>query len=164
MKELYLENSKQKALVDDEDYNRVSMYFWYVTKAEHNTSTIRRRIGTRHITLAREVMQNFTVMFDHKDNNFLNNQKNNLRQCSYQQNAANIPKRKGRDGVTTTSKYKGVCWNKINKKWKVSITFNQKKIHLGMFKYEDEQQAAEAYNKKALELFGEFALLNKLEN
>ena len=40
------------------------------------------------------------------------------------------------------------------------IGFNNKKIYIGLF--EDKILAAEAYNKKAVELFGDYAILNKI--
>jgi hypothetical protein len=51
-----------------------------------------------------------------------------------------------------------VSYNKINKKFDVRIGTNNKNIYLGS--YITEEQAAEAYNKKAIELFGEYAKLN----
>lgn len=59
-----------------------------------------------------------------------------------------------------TSKYKGVHWYKQSKKWMVQIRLNDKQIYLGLFEREDD--AARAYNKKAKEIFGEFACLNKI--
>jgi hypothetical protein len=57
------------------------------------------------------------------------------------------------------SKYVGVNENKKRKKkWCARIKFNKKYIYLG--NYEIEEAAARAYDKKALELYGEFAKLN----
>ena len=58
-----------------------------------------------------------------------------------------------------SSKYIGVSLNKRYNKWQSEITHQNKKYSLGSFK--DEKQAAEAYNKKAVELYGEFANLNE---
>jgi hypothetical protein len=57
-----------------------------------------------------------------------------------------------------TSIYKGVCWYKIPRKWRASICHNKQKIYLGFF--DDEVEAARAYDAKAAELFGEEAYLN----
>lgn len=59
-----------------------------------------------------------------------------------------------------TSKYKGVYWRKDEDRWVARICFNKKEICLGRFK--SEEQAAAAYNKAAIEYFGEFSCLNKL--
>ena len=60
---------------------------------------------------------------------------------------------------TNTSGYKGVYLHKPLKKWKAMITHNGKLLYLGLFSAPLE--AAEAYDKKAVELFGSFALLNQ---
>lgn len=49
-----------------------------------------------------------------------------------------------------TSGNRGVCWNKSQKKWHASITFNRKKYHIGSFCTIEE--AVEARKKKELEL------------
>jgi hypothetical protein len=56
-------------------------------------------------------------------------------------------------------KFKGVIKSKHNT-WVAYIGHNRKRIWLGSFK--TAELAAEAYNKKAVELFGEFANLNTL--
>jgi hypothetical protein len=90
---------------------------------------------------------------DHKDGNGLNNQKNNLRLCSYSQNSQNS-KRPSHN----TSGYKGACWSKGSNKWQAYIKLNGKCIHLGYFTC--LLKAARAYDLKAKELFGNFARLN----
>jgi hypothetical protein len=90
---------------------------------------------------------------DHKNHDLLDNRKQNLRICTNQQNQFNKLKKKD-----ASSKYKGVSY--VPEHYKCSIKYNGKNIHLGTFKTEDE--AAKAYNKKAKELFGEFAILNIL--
>lgn len=56
------------------------------------------------------------------------------------------------------SKYKGV-W-RCGNKWRSVIYFNKQHINLGYFT--DETEAAQAYNEKANELFGEYAVLNEI--
>ena len=62
--------------------------------------------------------------------------------------------------VVKTSKYLGVSIKKNCrwKKWKGSINYHGKHYHLGYFYSEEE--AARAYDEKAIELFGENARLN----
>ena len=55
----------------------------------------------------------------------------------------------------------GVALLKVNKKWVARITFNSKPIYLGCFY--SEVEAARCYNRKAKELFGEYAFLNVIE-
>jgi hypothetical protein len=54
----------------------------------------------------------------------------------------------------------GVSWYTRIGKWTAQIQKNKKKIFMGYF--ENEHEAAIAYNVKAVELFGEFANLNKI--
>lgn len=51
-----------------------------------------------------------------------------------------------------------MSWRKKSNKWLVQIGKDNKKYHLGLFLIEVE--AAKTYDKKAIELFGEFAYLN----
>ena len=74
----------------------------------------------------------------------------NLRAATSAQNRANTKKR-----INNKAGYKGVCWDKQKKKWCANITHISKHMHIGY--YTTPQEAAEAYNKKAIELFGEFA-------
>ena len=80
----------------------------------------------------------------------------NLRNCTNAQNQGNQKKREG-----TTSRFKGVCWHKRDRKWSARIRKNGHRHNLGYF--DDELDAAGAYNVAALELFGEFALLNIID-
>lgn len=79
----------------------------------------------------------------------------NLREATGFQNQAN---RKPQVGCS--SKYKGVSWFKQTCKWEAYIEVNRKKIHLGH--YHKEEEAALAYNRAALEHFGEYAKINDL--
>lgn len=57
-----------------------------------------------------------------------------------------------------TSNYIGVSKHKATNKWMAQLTYKGKKIYLGV--YETEEEAARAYNAKALELYGPNARLN----
>jgi len=84
----------------------------------------------------------------------MDNRKDNLRPATHSQNMCHIAKR----SISKTSKYKGVCWKKRNRRWTAAITFEKKKIHLGYFK--NEIDAAKAYDEAAKKYHGEFACLN----
>jgi prophage antirepressor-like protein len=56
--------------------------------------------------------------------------------------------------LNKTSKYIGVSFNKQTKKYKATVVYNKKQIHIGFF--ENELDAAKAYNTKAEELNKEF--------
>lgn len=87
---------------------------------------------------------------DHIDLNPLNNRRSNLRLASQQQNSANQRKPK-----SNTSGFKGVSWDKENRKWKAQITHGGANHSLGRFDTPEEAHAA--YCKAAEELHGEFA-------
>jgi len=158
MKKIKLTHEKY-AIVDDEDFEYLNQFKWYALKTKNNFYAIRsvylEKCRQTSIQMQREIMKTPKGMLtDHIDFNGLNNQKNNLRICSREENGFHQLIRKGR-------KYKGVCWKKENRCWVAQINFCNKKFHLGYFR--DEKEAAEAYNIKAKELFGEFAYLNTIK-
>ena len=91
--------------------------------------------------------QNDYKYVDHKNNDKRNNTVKNLRWSTTQQNNMNRSKT-----CVTSSKYKGVCYHKRNKRWMAQIQYCKTKTHLGYYKTQ----------KEAGELFGEFAKLNKI--
>jgi len=155
MKKIELTQNKF-ALIDDEDFDRVSKIKWYVQKIrdlEYAYHDFRDKKGNGKMVSMHQFLLGGSNI-DHKDNNGLNNQKNNLRVCTPHQNQCN--RRKPKNAVTSI--YKGVS---INRGYiRASIQMNRKTIHLGYFN--SEKEAAIAYNNKAKELFGEFAKLNPI--
>jgi HNH endonuclease/AP2 domain len=97
-----------------------------------------------------------TTYIDHIDGDGSNNAPSNLRSTTSAQNSHNQRK----VSKKTTSKYKGVYCRKDTKArpWRAKIDIGGKQIQIGHFATEDE--AAKAYDAKAIELFGEFACLN----
>jgi hypothetical protein len=83
---------------------------------------------------------------DKSDNRFCN-----LRLATSKANKANCGLAK-----SNSSGFKGV--HRFRDKWIASITYDRKLIHLGV--HECPQKAAAAYDAKAVELFGEYALTN----
>ena len=88
---------------------------------------------------------------DHIDGNGLNNQRYNLRRATVVQNSANF----GGRGI---SPYRGVRWHKEGRRWVVQIQVNGKNRHVGLF--DDETEAAHAYDERAYEAWGSYARLN----
>jgi len=150
------------AIVDQPDYERLAKYTWHA--ARHGRSCYAQRgtgsakSGRRNknlVMMHREILKVGEDEFvDHKNHNGLDNRRANLRIVEWQENCWNRRKRNTR----CSSQYKGVMWNKRWRKWEVRIGFNGKNIFIGYF--DDEKEAAMAYDAKAKELFGEFAAPN----
>lgn len=96
---------------------------------------------------------------DHWNQDKLDNRSVNLRICSSQQNSAN--RQPDRRRLGTSSRHKGVSWDKSRKRWAAYIHIDGKTRSLGRF--HDEIEAAQAYNAAALATWGEFARLNDLD-
>lgn len=142
------------AIVDKEDFDELNKWKWNVTYGNKNGKHYAKRaeyIGTfdgkkkvKTIRMHRELMNAPKgKVIDHINHNTLDNRKSNLRVVSQRQNCQNYEK-KG------TSKYPGVSWNSINKKWTATILIKQNIKNLGYF--EDERDAAKAYEEACREL------------
>lgn len=98
------------------------------------------------------------MVIDHVNGNGLDNRLENLRICSHAENLCN--RRKG-DDVRLTSQYKGVSRPRARAHlnyWKADIQHEGRHIRLGRF--ENEIDAARAYDAAALRIHGEFACIN----
>jgi hypothetical protein len=144
----------QFALVDDEDFEYLNQWKWYVAKGKYTNYAQRmdRSSGKRKtVRMSRVILKTKTgFVSDHKDGNGLNNQKSNLRNCTRHENAMN--KRIANRGKTSI--YRGVSWYSRYKKWKACILSGKDRKHIGYF--DNEIEAAKAYDKKAISCFGEF--------
>jgi hypothetical protein len=169
VKEIPLANGRGVALVDDEDYDWLMQYNWHlhidtsvkhkVAKYAHTNIWIEgnRTVRSMHVLIMK--LDDGRVV-DHKDRDGLNNQRHNLRPAWPYQSAAN------RD----TSSYRKVsqyrCVRKAkdcpNRPWFAQIRFNGKLVTVGY--YESELKAAEAADRLAIIVFGEFAVLNFPDN
>lgn len=143
----------QIALLDDADYELVSMYKWSAVKSNKYEYYATAFINGKSIRMHRYLLQaTITDIVDHKNGNTLDNRRENIRLCTHQENQRNRHRTVGK------SKYRGVTWTGNIKKWRARLTVDGRKIHLGYYTLEEE--AAEAYDKKALAVFKEFASLN----
>jgi len=146
------------ALVDDEDFDELNKFKWFARRDPKNDVWYAERHKTfdgeqKTIRMPHQITDFKYRMVDHINHNGLDNRRCNLRPCNYSQNNKNHRKRKD-----NTSGLIGVGWNKHVKKWRARIAKDKKKIFLGYFN--DKEEAGRAVDKKALELFGEFAVLN----
>lgn len=152
MKQIKLTQGKY-ALIDDEDYELISRYRWvYSSKGyaiTHNPIDGRQWIWMHRIIMGTPNGS----QTDHINRNKLDNRKINLRVCSASQNRINASSSK-----TFSSKYRGVSWNTLKKKWTSQIQLHGKRIFIGRF--QSEIHAAMAYDIWAKELHKEFAICN----
>jgi hypothetical protein len=147
------------AIVDPEDYERIARHKWFAVRYERGYYAVRAAKDSkerqRNVRMHREIMgEPKGEIIDHINHNGLDNRKANLRVVTRQQNTWNKRKQRGGCG----SKYKGVMWFKRSGKWQVRITHNGKSIFIGYF--DDEKAAARAYDARAAELYGDYAVLN----
>lgn len=149
------------ALVDGKNYQRLNKHKWYAdqqnntfyaARKKHNSTTKK----TKLIYMHRDILglpQYGKKIVDHKNHCGLDNRETNIRGCTYQQNGQNR-----RPGIRNKSGYKGVSQCKYGKMWVAQIKYKGKVIRIGQF--DNKIIAAEAYDKRAKRLFGEFALTN----
>ena len=157
-------NQELYAIVDDEDYELVSRFKWY---PRHTSRIIYAQCVMSMGTLTNPNKQVFCYMLlhrlimrpskdeeiDHRNHNGLDCRRANMRICNHQQNSFNR-----RSSTKKESSYKGVFYDKRNNNWRVKIKYHRQQIDLG--RYSSEYEAALVYDRKAQELFGEYAFLN----
>jgi hypothetical protein len=151
MKTIQVSNNENLVMVDDDDYSILSRYTWNIDPKGYVVTNLNKTTIRMHRFILNPPKD---MQIDHINGIKHDNRKCNLRLATNTQNQRNVPKTKRK----TSSKYKGVHWRKDMNKWASRIACEGKRIYLGY--YDDEIEAAKAYNIKALELFGEFAKLN----
>jgi hypothetical protein len=151
----------QNAIVDAEDFDRLSAFKWFAvwnthTKSFYAISAGKRIKGGRAkvIRMHQQILEcGPGEQIDHRSHDTLDNRKENLRKCTHQQNCYNHRIKKN-----NTTGFKGVCFHKAAGKWVAGIVVNRKRIHLGIFS--SKKDAADAYDDAAKIYHGEFAYLN----
>lgn len=153
MKQIPLSQNKF-ALVSNHRFDYLNQFNWYAVFDGYHWYA-ERMGGDKKIKMHREIMgvTNPRIFVDHRDNDGLNNQDENLRVCTNAQNQHNRGK-----AWNNTSGFKGVSFDKKRYRYRAQIRNGGDPIFLGHF--EDPKDAALAYNEAAKQLHGEFAFLN----
>lgn len=147
--------------VDESDYDIVSQHQWRlrVWKGKQRTifyaqTNVYVNGAWTSVAIHRLILRpNPDQQVDHINHDGLDNRRANLRICTPSQNMANIRKRSGH-----SSSFKGVSFNKRDRRWQAFIGDQGRRRYLGSFGSEDD--AARAYDTAAWEAFGEYAILN----
>jgi plasmid maintenance system antidote protein VapI len=142
------------AIVDDEDYDRVAALHWTRFGTKNGTVYAFNNLTK---TLMHRLIMNAPrgVEVDHRDGLGLNNTRANLRLATHAQNMRNC-----RVYRNNTSGFKGVRWDTSRNKWRAEVQCDRKVHYVGLFA--SAEDAALAYDKRAIELFGEFARPNEM--
>lgn len=141
----------QRILVSDEDWHNFSRQSWYIDNYKYALNGNNKKMHTLLVQC-----DDKTKVIHHINSNTLDNRRENLAVVSRTINAHQKKKQ-----TNSTSKYFGV--SKIGHKWTARVSKDGKMYRTGY--YENEKDAARAYNEKALELYGKvFANLNVIDD
>lgn len=139
------DNNNNMFIIDKEDKERVSMYYW----GKYQSNYFKSMVNGKSTWLERFILDAKPGEYvDHKNNQYFDYRKENLRLCNNAENNRN----RGLQS-NNTSGYSGVDWAKREQQWRARIKVNGKEIHLGYFnKLEDainaKKQAEEKYFKE----------------
>lgn len=137
--------------VDDEDYDYLMQWKWCF----HKGYAVRNAGGRKYILMHRIINETPDgYQTDHVNMDKLDNRRCNLRSVTRGENNLNRPAARN-----STSKYKGVCWDKLQNKWHAQIKpLGLPRMTLGYFTC--EVNAAQAYNLASAIYNGDKARIN----
>ena len=144
------------ALVDNEDYDKLSKYKWHAHINRNTFYVCRTAYNGKQVTVMmhREILglsHGDKRQVDHRNQNGLDNRRTNLRIANHKINGYNHRKR-----ADNSSGHNGVHWRIRENKWAAQIGANGKRIHLGV--YANLCDAVEARRQAEIEYWGEASL------
>ena len=154
-------NNRKYAIVDDSDYGWLNQLNWtYLKHPEGNESAFRKEWPSNKTIYMHRLIMNAPegLEVDHINRNRLDNRRCNLRLATRSQNAFN----KGLQS-NNTSGYRGVYYfpyGMRTRRWLAKIKVNGRYKNIGF--YETPAEAAAAYKKEAVKIFGDFARSSEL--
>lgn len=127
------------AVVDDDDFDLVARYTWFVNQRGYVVRNPIKNDPTAHRRMHRLILgvTDPEIKIDHRDRDPLNNRRSNLRVCTQAENCQNRP-----GNPNTRSGYRGVSWHSGTNSWSARVTVNRVVHTLGHFT--DELEAARA--------------------
>jgi hypothetical protein len=151
------------ALIDKLDHD-LSYMSWHVSSTKgHVQHKVTEKNGKRsYIFLHRIIGERIlnrpltrNDFIEYKNENKLDNRRENLFHTTRSEAVQ-------RSKISTANKsgYKGVNYNKSKNRWQARIKFHGQTKSLGY--YHTPEEAAQAYNEAAIELYGEHARLNSM--
>lgn len=153
MKIIYTKKNEE-IFMDDEDYEWLNQYTWHVNQEYACRNVlVGDKIGAQ-LSMHRMIMDaKKGEVVDHINHNKIDNRKQNLRVCTYEDNSRNQSLRKNnKSGIN------GVHWHKNVKRWMAKIQHEGKPVSLGSFvKIED---AIVARKEAEIKYYGEFSNKN----
>jgi hypothetical protein len=137
MKHIQLTNG-YFAIVDDEDYERLSKYSWYILKKKNGQIYARRGLNifingkrtVKTVYMHRVITQPHSKLYvDHINGNGLDNRRFNLRTVTNTENLAN----RHRLSARNSSGVNGVSWDKRHKCWRAELRRRGRTYFIGRF-------------------------------
>ena len=150
MKEIPLTQGKV-ALVDDEDYPKLSVYKWHATPSRSGDVAYAASwsaSGCKKLVLMHRIILGTPpgMDTDHINGDGLDNRRENLRITTHRKNGQNMH-------ISKSSRFPGVNLDKMTGKWRSQIQVRGKRHTLGRFS--NELEAATVYRVACAVLVGE---------
>lgn len=150
MKRVYIPNIKKYIEVNDDDFDKMSAYRWYITYA-HGTQRCLTYINGQKVALPRFLTGKINAYQKYKNLDFTRNNigidKNKYRYRKPQKSSSSI--------------YKGVSFSKETGKYQARINVHGKNIFLG--RYTEEKDAGKRYNQAVIEHFNGNGYMNEID-
>lgn len=141
----------KEVLVDDDNWHRLSSMSISIDKKGYCHGITKNQTS---FMISHKIIQRIKgLVVDHINNNPLDNRRENLRNVSASVNSYNrVTKNK--------SGFRGVSLEHKSVLWRARIKFECQEYLIG--RYKTKEEAAKAYNVKAVELYGDAAILNQV--
>jgi len=138
---LYTKKHQIPFAIDDDDWELVSHYNWWISGHGYPTTTAARHLVHLHLLVLGKAPMG--LEWDHIDRDKLNNRRCNLRAVTRVVNKRNV-----KSQSNNTSGVPGVAWHKDSKNWEAGIVVEGKNIYLGRFLIFEEAVRARQEGEK----------------